>query len=69
MSKTKMPIIEIFPDVDEKFRFRIKSRNGEVIAQSEIYTTKAKCKQGIKSLNDAMWQYEIGNIEVKEVFI
>lgn len=67
MSKRKMPAIEIFKDVTDQLRFRVKARNGEIVAQSEAYITRASCLKGIKALNDAMWQYEIGNIEIKEV--
>ena len=46
----KNPKYEIFFDADEKYRFRLKASNGEVILASQGYTTKAACKNGIKSI-------------------
>ena len=39
---------EVFKDVTGKFKFRLKAPNGETIAISEGYTTKASCLNGIK---------------------
>jgi uncharacterized protein YegP (UPF0339 family) len=47
MSKPKF---EIFKDTSNEFRFRLKAPNGEIIAISEGYTTKASCLNGIKSV-------------------
>ena len=33
-----------------EFRFNLKAGNGEIIATSEGYTTKAGCKNGIESV-------------------
>jgi len=44
------PKFEIYKDKSEQFRFRLKARNGEVIAVGEAYTTKANCKNGINSV-------------------
>ena len=46
----KYPKFELYKDKSEQFRFRLKARNGEVIAVSEAYTTKANCKNGINSV-------------------
>ena len=46
----KHPKFELYKDKSEQFRFRLKARNGEVIAVSEAYTTKANCKNGIASV-------------------
>lgn len=43
---------EIFKDKSGKFRFRLKAKNGQIIAQSEAYETMAKCKNGIKSVQE-----------------
>ena len=48
--KKKNPKFEVYLDKAEEFRFRLKARNGEVIAVSEAYTTKANCKNGINSV-------------------
>ena len=46
----KHPKFELYKDKSEQFRFRLKARNGEVIAVSEAYTTKANCKNGVASV-------------------
>lgn len=44
------PKFEIYSDKAGEFRFRLKARNGQVIAVSEGYTSKANCKNGIESV-------------------
>lgn len=44
------PKFEIYTDKSSEWRFRLKAPNGEVIASSEGYTTKAACKNGIESV-------------------
>ncbi len=46
----KHPKFELYKDKAEQFRFRLKARNGEVVAVGEAYTTKANCKNGISSI-------------------
>jgi uncharacterized protein YegP (UPF0339 family) len=41
---------EIFTDRAKKYRFRLKASNGEIIAASEAYDTKAACVKGIQSI-------------------
>ena len=41
---------ELFKDVGGKFRFRLKAGNGQTIAASEAYETKAAAQNGIKSV-------------------
>jgi hypothetical protein len=41
---------EIYQDKKGEFRFRLKAGNGEVIAVSEGYTSKASCENGIESV-------------------
>jgi uncharacterized protein len=41
---------EIYTDKGGQFRFNLKAGNGEVIAASEAYTTKAAAKNGIESV-------------------
>jgi uncharacterized protein len=38
---------EIYQDSKGKFRFRLKSRNGEIVAAGDCYPTKALAKKGI----------------------
>ena len=44
------PKFEMYQDKAGEFRFRLKARNGEIIATSEGYTTKAACENGIESV-------------------
>jgi len=37
------PKFEVYKDAAGEFRFRLKAPNGEIIAVSEGYTTKANC--------------------------
>ena len=41
---------EVYQDKAEKFRFRLKAGNGEVIAVGEAYESKASCLNGIESI-------------------
>ncbi|MFH1944864.1 MAG: YegP family protein [Acidobacteriota bacterium] len=40
----------MYKDKKGEFRFRLKAANGETIATSEGYKTKASCKNGIESV-------------------
>lgn len=40
----------MFKDAAGKWRFRLKAGNGEVIASSEAYESKAACQNGIASV-------------------
>ena len=44
------PKFELYTDKAGEFRFRLKARNGEIIAVSEGYKTKASCENGIESV-------------------
>lgn len=44
------PKFEMYTDKAGEFRFRLKARNGEVIAASEGYKAKASCLNGIDSV-------------------
>lgn len=46
----KHPKFEIYQDKAGEFRFRLKARNGEIVAVSEGYKAKASCKNGIESV-------------------
>ncbi len=46
----KCPKFEIYTDKAGEFRFRLKATNGQVIAVSEGYTTKAACNNGVESV-------------------
>lgn len=44
------PKFEVYADKAGEFRFRLKARNGEIIAISEGYKAKASCVNGIESV-------------------
>ena len=48
--KAKCPKFEMYTDKAGEFRFRLKATNGQIIATSEGYTTKASCENGIESV-------------------
>ena len=44
------PKFELYVDKKGEYRFKLKARNGEIIAVSEDYKTKASCMNGIESV-------------------
>ena len=48
--KLTNPKFELYQDKHGTYRFRLKARNGEIIAVSEIYSAKAGCLNGIESV-------------------
>ncbi len=46
----KHPKFEVYTDKAGEFRFRLKAKNGEIIATSEGYKAKAGCLNGIESV-------------------
>lgn len=44
------PKFEIYLDKGGEYRFRLKARNGEIIAVSEGYKAKTSCMNGIESV-------------------
>ena len=46
----KHPKFEMYKDKAGEFRFRLKAKNGEIIATSEGYKTKESCVNGIESV-------------------
>lgn len=44
------PKFEVYTDKAGEYRFRLKARNGEIIATSEGYKAKASCMNGIESV-------------------
>jgi len=49
-AELKHPKYEVYADKAGEFRFRLKARNGEIIAVSEGYKAKASCLNGIESV-------------------
>ena len=48
--KRTNPKFEIYLDRTGAYRFRLKARNGEIIAVSERYNTRAGCINGVESV-------------------
>lgn len=46
----KNPKFEVYNDKAGEFRFRLKAKNGQIIAVSEGYTTRKACDNGIASV-------------------
>ena len=46
----KHPKFEVYLDKAGEYRFRLKARNGEIIAVGESYKAKASCLNGIESI-------------------
>lgn len=44
------PKFELYQDSAGRFRFRLRSRNGKIIAVSDAYVTKGGCRDGIESV-------------------
>ena len=57
--KATHPKFEMYEDKAGEFRFRLKARNGEIIATSEGYKTKASCENGIESVKKNAPEAEI----------
>ena len=48
--KVTNPKFEVYTDKAGEFRFRLKARNGEIIATGEGYKAKNSCLNGIESI-------------------
>ena len=45
-----MPKFEVYIGSGDKYRWRLKAPNGEIIASGEAYSSKAACMNGINSV-------------------
>ncbi len=59
--EVKHPKFEIYEDKAGEYRFRLKARNGEIIATSEGYKAKASCENGIASVRKNAEEGDIVN--------
>ena len=62
-SKATHPKFELYEDNAGEFRFRLKAKNGEVIAVSEGYKSKSSCLNGIESVRRNAPSAEIFYVE------
>ena len=53
------PKFEMYQDKAGEYRFRLKARNGAIIAVSEGYTAKASCENGIESVKKNAEEAEV----------
>ena len=42
--------VEVYPDAEGGWRWRLKARNGEIVAASESYTTPSSARRSISRL-------------------
>jgi len=59
----KHPKYEMYADKAGEFRFRLKAKNGEIIAVSEGYKTKESCENGIASVKKNAPEAEVVEAE------
>lgn len=59
----KHPKYELYVDKAGEYRFRLKARNGEIIAVSEGYKQKPSCLNGIDSVKRNAPEAEVVKIE------
>lgn len=54
---------EVYQDKSEKFRFRLKAGNGEVVAQGQAYDSKASAHKGVEAVQRAAADATIVDVE------
>ena len=57
------PKFELYEDKGGEYRFRLKAKNGQIIATSESYKTKASCENGIESVKKNAPEAEVTKAE------
>ena len=63
IAAVKHPKFEMYLDKAGEYRFRLKARNGEIVATSEGYKAKAGCLNGIESVKKNAPEAEVVNAE------
>ena len=61
------PKFQVYQDKQGYFRFRLKARNGEIIAVSDRYTAKAGCLGGIESVKRNAQNAPISEIQTAKL--
>ena len=59
----KYPKFEVYTDKAGEYRFRLKARNGEIIAVGEGYKAKASCLNGIESIKKNAPEAKVVKVE------
>ena len=57
----KHPKFEVYTDKAGETRFRLKAKNGQIIATGEGYATKANCLNGVESVRKNCVDAEVVN--------
>lgn len=57
------PKFEMYQDSSGEYRFRLKARNGEIIATSEGYKAKNSCLNGIESVRKNVVDAKVEKVE------
>jgi uncharacterized protein YegP (UPF0339 family) len=47
------PHFEVYKDVQGKWRWRLRAGNGEIVAQSEAYSSRGAALKGVDATRDA----------------
>lgn len=67
VSPEKNPKFEVYIDKSGAFRFRLKAKNGQIIAVSEPYAAKSSCLGGIDSVRKNASQAQTEEALVKQL--
>lgn len=59
VEEVKNPKFEVYTDKGGEYRFRLKARNGKIIAVSEGYKAKNSCLNGVESVKKNAPEAEI----------
>lgn len=65
--RQKNPKFELYTDKSGSFRFRLKAKNGQIIAVSEPYAAKSSCLGGIDSVRENASQAQTEEALVKQL--
>lgn len=61
------PKFELYTDKSGAFRFRLKARNGQIIAVSEPYSAKAGCRGGIESVKENALHAAVDEVLIRDM--
>jgi len=57
---------EVYQDTADKFRFRLRASNGEIIATGEGYGSKTACMEGIESIKKNASSAKVRDLTLKK---
>lgn len=60
------PRFEIFPDHAGQHRWRLRAANGEIVAQSESYSSPRDAERGAEAAVRAMLEIMLANVTLAE---